>query len=244
MNNEEAVKQAFEKVKEDIFNLGDELSSLKEEIHALKLSLVSINNKLGSLSLENSHIPSKYEEYPLSTQTPIIPTHIEISTDNPTHNSTFKDLKAPNMGISIRNRGDPTDRQLDSQTDNPTHNSSKNSEKSINEHLFEASEVLASLDNIKKQIRLKFKAVTNQEMLVFSTIYQLEEQDQQPPDYKTIALKLGLSQGSIRDYVQKMLAKGIPILKTKYNNKKICLSISTELRKLATLDTLIRLRSL
>ena len=81
-------------------------------------------------------------------------------------------------------------------------------------------------------------------MIVFTTIYQLEEQNQDEIDYKTLSNKLKLSQSSIRDYIQRMINKGIPIHKNKINNKKITLSISPDLKKIASLPTIIRLREL
>ena len=81
-------------------------------------------------------------------------------------------------------------------------------------------------------------------MLVFSTLYQLEEQGELGIDYRKIALKLSLSESSIRDYVQRLVNKGIPIIKTKQNNKKITLVISKDLKKIASLSTILRLREL
>ena len=80
-------------------------------------------------------------------------------------------------------------------------------------------------------------------MLVFSTIYALEEQYREV-DYNKLALKLGLSQSSARDYVQKLINKGIPITKEKLNNKKILLHISPELKKIASLNTIVQLREI
>ena len=114
----------------------------------------------------------------------------------------------------------------------------------MEKNIIEAHEILESLDALKKEIRLKFKRITQQEMLVFSTIYQLEEQDPNSVTYRQIALKLKLSESSIRDYVLRMINKGIPIKKHKINNKKLILSISPELKKIATLSTIIRLREL
>lgn len=113
----------------------------------------------------------------------------------------------------------------------------------IQEQISQASNLLDSLDTLKKEIRRKFKKITRQEMTVFSTIYQLEEQ-KIPVDYPKLAQKLHLSESSMRDYVQRIIAKGIPILKEKLNNKKILLYISPELKKIATLDTILRLREL
>ena len=106
-----------------------------------------------------------------------------------------------------------------------------------------AVEILESLDNIKKEIRLKFKRLTEQEILVFSTLYQLEEENGYT-DYKTISDRINLSESSIRDYIGRLIKKGIPVDKTKVNNKTIHLSISKNLKKIASLHTILQLREL
>ncbi|MBU2104789.1 MAG: helix-turn-helix domain-containing protein [Nanoarchaeota archaeon] len=96
---------------------------------------------------------------------------------------------------------------------------------------------------MKKEIRLKFKRLTDQEILVFSTIYQFDE-EKGFSDYKTISERLNLTESSIRDYVRRLIHKGIPIEKTKINNKSIILKISENLKKIATLSTILKLRDL
>jgi len=90
-----------------------------------------------------------------------------------------------------------------------------------------ASEILENLDNLKKEIRLKFKRLTTQEFKVFSAIYQLE-QEQKQVDYTLLSNKLKLSESSIRDYISRIIFKGIPIIKQKINNKQIILHISQD----------------
>jgi DNA-binding MarR family transcriptional regulator len=194
-----------------------------------------------------------------SSNSPYYPTH--IPTDNyqkpsipviPSHNPTvpveIEGLKSSNLGISSGNRGVPTDRQTNQQTDisddDSSYQPSFNTRKPLTQQIKEASDILDSLDTLKKQIRLKFKGITQQEMLVFSTIYQLEEQFPEGVEYRQIATKLQLSESSIRDYLQKLLNKGIPVDKIKLNNKKILLKISSKLKNIATLDTLVKLREL
>ena len=80
-------------------------------------------------------------------------------------------------------------------------------------------------------------------MLVFSTIYQLEE-EKGYTDYKSISNKLNLTESSIRDYIGKLIKKGIPIDKNKVNNKNIQVSISDNLKKIASLQTILHLRDL
>ena len=107
----------------------------------------------------------------------------------------------------------------------------------------EVSKLLNSLDDIKKDLRHKIKRLTNQEMEVFSTIYELEEKGF-TVDYSLIAEHLSLTESSIRDYIQRLLRKGIPIGKTKENNKRILLYIPNDFKKIATMQTILQLREL
>jgi len=102
---------------------------------------------------------------------------------------------------------------------------------------------LNSLDNIKKEIRNKFKRITDQEFLVFSTIYQMAEESDNV-DYKSVSKRLNLTESSIRDYVGRLIKKGIPVEKTKINNKMIRLSISEKLKKITPLPVIFQLREL
>ena len=110
-------------------------------------------------------------------------------------------------------------------------------------HLDKISEIISGLDSIKKELRLKIKRLTSQEMSVFSALYSLESQGNLV-DYALLATTLKLSESSIREYILKIQKKGLPIHKEKLNNKRILLSISQELKKIASLDTLMNLREL
>ncbi len=221
--DEKRLKEAFSKIKQDMNNLGNEISQIRQEIKEIKQLL---------------------PEIPSSTLRQINSTNSKTSTHNTTVPQEVEGLNSPNLGISTGNQGASTDRQTDRQTDNSTHFLPEIPPKSIEYNIKEASEILDSLDKIKKQIRLKFKRITRQEMAVFSTIYQLEEQNPEQSTYTQISKILHLSQSSIRDYVQRMVNKGIPIKKQKVDNKKILLSISPELKKIASLHTIIQLRGL
>ena len=91
---------------------------------------------------------------------------------------------------------------------------------------------------------MKFKRLTQQEMLIFSTLYSLEEQNLDEITYKLISNNLNLSESSIRDYINRLIHKGIPIIKTRQNNKTISLKISENLKKIATLATILKLRDI
>lgn len=226
-------------------------------------------NKITPNPIQNSHqLQDNYQHLPQFNQT--IPTQNptinNTSTDNPTQNPTItypsQSLKLQNIGVSIGNRGVPTDkqtnRQTNQQTDKYLENNQFNNQINYSDNLnkdnqthtkiykeisdFErAKNILDSLDSIKKEIRLKFKRLTPQEMSVFSTLYSLQEQNFTEITYKLIANNLNLSESSIRDYINKLIKKGIPIQKIRQNNKKITLSVSQDLEKIASLSTIKKL---
>ena len=226
----EQIKQSFLRVKHDILSLEEEMKTLKSELGEIKTLLISLHEEINSQKL------IKLASVPIPTHKPSIPTYPTNPTHNPTVPQEIGGLITPFLGTSTGNKGVPTDRQTDRQTDQQTENMESN--------LQEASEILESLDKIKREIRSKFKKLTAQEMIVFSTIYQLEEQDFELANYKEISRRLKLSESSIRDYVQRIIAKGIPVKKSKINNKKLLLSISSELKKMASLATIMRLREM
>ena len=253
---DENIKNAFNRAKQDIYALKRDIDTLYERIVENRNQNQSIREVLNNISrqLEETHeiqqmivenqakqqeIIKNLENRPKiadSTHNPQIQTD---STHISTHNAHFKPLNAQNIGISIGNEGVQTDRQTNRQTDIQTQNMPEIPENSVDNAL----EILESLDNIKKEIRLKFKRLTDQEWTIFSTIYQLDEQ-QGYADYKTLADKLKLTESSIRDYIGRLIKKGIPVEKNKINNKTIQLSISSNLKKIASLSTIIQLRGL
>jgi len=234
---EDEIKEAFQRVKDDIGLLNNEILTLKEDIKAVKDEMIKICEILKYFTSETPKKP--VPAYPTDRQINLTP-----SPQNPTHFSLFN---KENKLFSTGNEGVPTDRQTNQQTDNT---SQKHLERSFfpkNElsgnSIEDAAHMLDSLDGLKKEIRLKFKQLTDQEILVFSTLYQLEE-DTGSVDYKTLAEKLGLTESSIRDYIGRLLKKGIPVEKEKINNKQIRLSISQSLKKIASLSTILQLRDI
>src|SRR4030042_901641 len=222
------IKNAFQKVKQDIDSINNEVMNLKQSLFETKEQLFDINYLLNKLiSQPEKALESVYKTPTYLPQNPTSPTNI------PTDDSTFEPLKEQNTALSTGNEGVPTNRQTDRQTDRQTEKA----------YFGDAFEILNSLDNIKKDIRNKFKRITDQEFLVFSMIYQLEEETD-IVDYKSLSQRLKLTESSIRDYVGRLIKKGIPVEKTKINNKIIRLSISEKLRKIAPLPVIFQLRGL
>ena len=228
----EFIRDAFKKVKQD-------MDSLKQEINSLKQELSQNNKKISEIIEFLTEKKTKFSiDSPLNTSTHNQENQTSVVFPS-THNSSLEPLKHQILGISTGNQGVPTDRQTDRQTDKTPQNSLKNNVNSIEN----AFEVLNSLDNIKKEIRIKFKKLTEQELLVFSVIYQLEEEEEYT-DYKTLSKRLNLTESSVRDYVGRIIKKGIPVEKSKIKNKTIILSISPQLKKIASLATILQLRDI
>jgi hypothetical protein len=228
------VKEAFQKIKEEI-------NFLKQEISLIK-SQLNYQNPTNTLKT------SAQESYPTDT-----PAHLNPPTSYGTSS------KSTNNRFSTGNEGVPTNTSTYTPTNPQTNNSliklpsmkpldpSPSVEFPFKNEQIDLSKIqgtLESLDAIKREIRLKFKRLTPQEMTVFSTLYTLENQGFEEVTYKLIANHLNLSESSIRDYSNRLLSKGIPLIKHRLNNKTICLKISPELQKIATLSTIIKLREL
>ena len=204
------IKEAFSRAKQDISDLKEQISSLSREISSLKELFYSTTQQTDRQT--NQHT---------------IPTH----KLNEHHNMPLEASKAPISIISTGNRGVPTDRQTNQQTDRHIEN------KEIPQ-IQRISSTLDSLNFLKEELKAQFKHLTRQEMVILVTIYQLEEQGS-IVDYSILAKKLSLSESSIRDYTLKLIKKGIPIQKTKENNKHILLTIPSEMKKMASLQTIL-----
>ena len=229
------IKQAFQKVKTEMDFLFQELKNVKLGLNETRQEVIEICQIL-------EQINEKILEKPQNTTSTQLSEKPTVSTHPSTHDKPLEALKPQNMAISTGNQGVPTDKQTNRQTDNK-HEIELKTEEITKDSIDDAAKILDSLDSIKKEIRLKFKRLTEQEILVFSTLYQIDEETG-PTDYKTIAKKLGLTESSIRDYIGRLIKKGIPVDKKRINNKIIQLSISQNLKKIASLSTILQLRDI
>jgi len=222
------IKEAFSKIKEDIESLRNEFSNIYTSIEVLTDNQTTLQE---NLSKTVSRLNKQTNQHNISPQ-----------------NNPLESLPSQDIGFSTGNEGVPTDKQTnqltDQQKDNYVEQPSKGSKSQEISDFQKANEMLESLDEIKREIRLKFKGLTSQEMIVFSTIYGLEEQNLQEITYRVLAGKLTLSESSVRDYTNKLIKKGIPLIKIRQNNKKILLKISEDLKGIAPLSTILMLREL
>lgn len=209
------------------------MDPIKEAFLKAKQDIQFLNEKIDKLTQELEELKRTLNTSYQSVQ----PTNQQMI---PTHQHSLEHLKSSKTSFSTGNEGVPTNQPTIQPTNQRTGNEGVPDKIS---HLERVSEILGSLDALKKEVRIKFKKLTQQEMVIYGAIYQLQEQGN-IVDYTLLASKLKLSEISIRDYIRKIAAKGIPLNKEKVDNKKIRLTIPEDLRRVATLETILALREL
>ena len=73
-------------------------------------------------------------------------------------------------------------------------------------------------------------------------LYHLEEELKRPVTYLELSQRLKMSIGSVRDYIQTLTFKGIPIQKALLDGRKVSFFVQKELRDLNLASKLLSLR--
>ncbi|MDP3919131.1 MAG: hypothetical protein Q8Q35_04500 [Nanoarchaeota archaeon] len=214
---ENIVKTSFKKVRDDILVLEKEILSNREFIIQQNSQIESQNAKILALQVELVKFYTSPEPKITTNLSPII-------------ENTLK--KEPKIGSSSL------------ENDNSTGNIGVHSfSHSLDIHSsFSHSQPNYSLNMTKfrEELPLILANVSRQEFLTFLTIYQQEESTGKST-YGSIANELNLSSGCVRSYVSALIKKGLPIVKVKYNNKIIILSIPNEIRGLNMKNQIVKL---
>lgn len=231
MSFEEKVKSSFEKVKEEINLLRTELLDLRKEIVILQGIKTNFREETHNIktnfnnqsSIGNKGVPTNQQTNTSLDNTPSFPVDgiSSIGSSTPAHNPADNPTHPQHI------------REIIPQTNT---SSTQNNEKTDN-----ITDLNALIETLKIDLKKKFKSLTKQEFYIFSILYSIDKA-QNMTTYQDLAVRTGLTASSIRDYIQRIVRKGIPIIKEKQNNKLVTLKIPSELRNLATLDSLMRLR--
>lgn len=205
-------------------------SKIKEEISSLRLDIEQIYKSLLDLKLSNQALASSLSK---DSNTKLL---------GPTSNSTPEALKSQNIGSSIGNRGVPTHQPTNTSTHQHTEKTPSLKELPETENSFKAiNETLNSLGILQKEVIQKIKGLTSQEATVLSLFYTLDPTSL-GLDHKTLAEALSLSESSIRDYVLRLIKKGIPIEKEKINNKALLLRLNPSFKELLSLESVLKIK--
>ena len=228
--DEKKLKEAFNKIKEDMDYLFEQISDLKASVELLNAKKLE-----DQISIKDKKTPTLIPTLP--TLNPKYPT---LNEQTPTPKTSIEASNGQISMVSTGNGGVPTNQP----TNQPTvqHPPISDGDDKISQ-LQRVSEIIKSLDDLKKEIRSKFKKLTNQEMVIYSTIYKITDQGIEV-DYSLLAERLNLSEISIRDYIRKITRKGIPLYKEKRENNRVILIIPEDLKKIASINTINQLRDL
>ncbi|MEK6955901.1 MAG: hypothetical protein AABW52_04540 [Nanoarchaeota archaeon] len=223
----DSVKLSFSKVKDDISHLDDELKLQREVLSKQNDILRLLNNKLSSIIEKIEEIEQKMpksEENGTSNQSINQLINHLITNQSVNHEIPSNEPIRPKNDVSIRNDGV---NQSFNQIIN--HQSSKNEPLETPDPNFQA---------LKTNIDSTFRTLSKQELKVFLTIYQLEDEGK-PASYTNIAQILGLSEHCIRSHISFLMKKNAPLIKQKLNNKRNLLFIRKDFKALNLKQKLI-----
>lgn len=96
------------------------------------------------------------------------------------------------------------------------------------------------ISNFKTNINKAFSSLSKQELRVFLTLYQLDD-ELNGVSYIELASKLELTEPCIRGYISTLIKKDLPITRTKLNNKRTILIINKEFKSLGLKQKLVSL---
>lgn len=214
------IKEAFIRAKNDI-------STIQQQIEVLSQEVTELKELIRTYIQHNS--PFQQTNTPSSPNKPTQLTEPYLKT---TQNSTG-------------NEGVPTDKQTNRQTNQHTGNEGVSASEQPQSliptnkptQLTELSSTLTQLTQLSSEAKSQLASLTKQEVLIYASIYQRSEEGKLT-DYETLAQQTKLTETSIRDYIFKITKKGLPLIKTKQNNKKIYLNIPSTYKQLVSLQTI------
>ena len=251
--SDKKVKEAFSKVKEEMDQMHSEITALKEELHNISTTLGGILNEVEEQKLNHSREKLRQLSAEFSLDVPrnvpnFTPSFIKDDFGTSDELKKIRDTKMPisdeltsKEPFSIGNEGVSALRQ---QIGTPSaHLELRNRREEVKDirEMRESAALGENVEKLKQALKEIFKTLTKQEFYVFSLLYQLEEELKRPVTYGDLASRTQLTPNSIRDYISKLMAKKVPIIKEKHNNRQILLKVAPELRNLETLESLMRL---
>ncbi len=212
--SQKAVKEAFTRARGDIKHISTELDVLKQALLQQNQALAALNKKISALLVEKTAKTAPFEER--DGLGPIEPFFL-VSTGNDEIGP-----KTPSEDL-FELESAPETKQIST-----GHQAVKQVQKT---EIKQAEPSKTDFKRYKRSLNISFKHLSKQELKAFLSIYQLED-DQIEATYSSIADKMELSEACIRGYVANLLKKGVPIVKSKINNKIAVFHIDREFKEL------------
>ena len=222
----EELKFIFTKIKKDIDTINLDLSSLKEAISIQNDVLLKLLERISNV--EKDQKVKKVSDSIGNKRVNQSINHLNTS-ENDLLNMTEKDQFINKNGHSIGNKGV---QEVLSHI------------KSTNNDQFEPEKQKKEQNNVfriaKDKIDMTFNSLSKQELKVFLTIYQLEDNHEET-SYRVIAERMDLSEHCIRAHICSLFRKNIPLYKVKLNNRLTLLFVDKDFKSLNLKQKLISL---
>lgn len=234
------ISSNFDLIFAEMLDLRQKISSIEEKINFFESQLNKLKQNLEQAAQYCAETGQEQQKSgSFSTHFQQFSTH-KFPVEHTQNNSAKFDRITPYFSSSTGNEGVSTLRQHFDNTSTSSHKMlNRTSPEVKNEEQF-TQQIASFVEEMKKRLKHKFKLLTRQEFNVFSAIYTIVN-EKQYATYKDIAKMLNLTPSSVRDYVNRLVEKGIPIIKQRHNNKLVLLSLPTELMQLATLEAITKL---
>jgi hypothetical protein len=223
--NEEVLKKAFSKVKDDMQALNGRIDQIEAKLNEILLN-------------STSNPPNSTENNPFKPSNPQIQQSSSGNKGVQSINHSTINQSFNNQSHTKHKIGQYTPQIKENYDEKPSLDQSL-SNQSLSNHSTNIHSL--NIQSLKKELESRFEALTNQEFLVFLTIYQLEEDFGRPVTYIDLSTKLTLTSGCIRGYVSSIIRKNLPVIKSKINNRTLTLTINPEFRDLNLKEKLTNL---
>ncbi len=252
----ENVKQSFERAKEDIADLKTSLETLKSVISHQNEVIKQLSERLLSI-VEQAQNPEKSPFFLRSignegvnqslnhSITQSLSTKQEQTQDSAIPNQL--DIKEKNEKLSTISKKEPPNNPISPLESPKIEEMSSNNKKSVllTEKTLKKEQIPLLGDefqSVKAKIDRTFLNLSKQELKVFLTIYQLDEEGNlHGVSYPQVAERLSLTEQCIRGYISVLVKKGLPLEKRKINNKRTLFSITKDFRTLNLKQKLIQI---
>ena len=233
------IQEAFFKVKKDILTLEKEYLTLKDHVSSQNEAIFKIKDILNKILEEIKEIK--------------IPKN-EVSSGNEGVNQSINHLINQSINQSIINQSSNQSDPLPESFDPPintfkeefkpkNHESTNNPvNQSINQSIINQSINQSQIDSNFQALRNNldgvFRLLSKQELKIFLTIYQLEDENKDP-FYREISSRMELSEHCIRSQLSPLFKKNAPLYKVRLNNKLNIIHIKPDFKALNLKQKLI-----
>jgi hypothetical protein len=225
---EQNIKNSFLKVKQDFAEFTNELESIKKQLLANSELLNQLITRLDTIEKAQKEAKNS-----VSTGNEGVNQSINHLINQSITNQSLNQSLDQNQSINVKN-----DEITRNEGVNQSFNQSINHQ-SFN-HLINQTAQEMSIKEVTNDINKTFLMLSKQELKLFLTIYQLEDEGLEA-SYKNVSQRMQLSEHCIRSHLSSLLKKNVPILKRRMNNHTNLLSVSKEFRALNLKKRLIGL---